>query len=104
MSRVGRPRKQHQIVRWEAPEPAKDRGGYERYRAVGPWDTVAYELKCRRGEWALILQDRSSTRGLVTQINKGQLADFLPVGHWEATGRGSGSARRVYCRYIGPEV
>lgn len=104
MTGQGRPR-QHKIIRWEAPEPADERrGGYERLTRPGPWDDVTYELKCRPGEWALILRDRSSARGLVTQINKGQLSDFQPIGHWEATGRGSYNRRRVYCRYIGPEV
>jgi len=80
-------------MKWADPPPRKGTA----------WDEVAAALVERPGEWALIATVRSPTTG--TQIRRGELKAFRPMGAFETTVRVNDSDGRrrwdLYVRYVG---
>jgi len=83
------------VLRWEDPPAhgnSKSRGG---------WKETADSLRSHPGEWALIAENASV--GTYSNIKNGALADFRPVGAFEArtVKNGNPGRCRLYARYIG---
>ena len=82
-------------LEWEDPEPKQHKGS--------KWDPVARMLKAHPGKWACL--GRGMPTSVVTDINKGTLKCWRPVGAFEATTRNHSERwiADVYARYVGDD-
>lgn len=89
------------VIRWERPpDPVKK----ARRGAGRPWAAVAYQLRQRPGQWALIDEDANSRApGVAHRINNAAVSWFAPAGSFLAVQRTVGGSVCIYAVYLGED-
>lgn len=87
------------VIRWEEP-PGATYGGPGKGKPIVAHDLIAFQLRSRPGEWALIVEG-DPHGSLASTINKGRLRAYVPAGSFEAVRRTVDGGQNVYARYVG---
>lgn len=89
------------VIRWEEP-PCSTPGGPGKSKPIIAHDLIAYQLRSRPGEWALVVEG-AAHGALASTICRGGLRAYAPAGTFKAVSRTVGPGQNIYARYVGED-